>query len=457
MSGQVVSVANLGTPGGLVSQGAAINTQTSDMGNMVNDLSLSKQFKLGDAASVDLHGGLYHMRQNVVQRWAISERAVEVGQNGAVIDIYNAAGQALTTAGLTGYNNQWGACCARDINAQFTTDAPYLTMDLAAGNWDFDGGIRRESFHTNASYAGSKALTGGLDVNGDGVINGAETNVFVSDTAHPGLANYTVNYTNYSLGANYRITKDLSVFAHASKGNRAIADRLLFSANIDASTGALTSGGKTAALAPVKQMELGVKNKGKTGFGQYAVAATLFHSTTTEFDYDQTRQDNPNLPNYAGPKLNIVGYKSDGVEVESSLGFGNFSLNANLTYTKEVITTNLGAPQFIGKNEPGVPKLRYNITPTYGFGPLTVGATIRGGSSVWNDGGNTVSIDGHFVVNAFANYDFGNGLVATANVGNLFDKLYPVGSGGFVNGSSTVFGAGVETGRTITAGIKYRF
>jgi outer membrane receptor protein involved in Fe transport len=68
-----------------------------------------------------------------------------------------------------------------------------------------------------------------------------------------------------------------------------------------------------------------------------------------------------------------------------------------------------------------------------------------------------VRIDGHYVVNAFANYDFGNGLIATANVGNLFDKLYPVGGGGFVGGSSTVFGAGVETGRTITAGVKYRF
>ena len=34
--------------------------------------------------------------------WQISERVMEVGRNGALIDIRNNAGAALTTAGLTG-------------------------------------------------------------------------------------------------------------------------------------------------------------------------------------------------------------------------------------------------------------------------------------------------------------------------------------------------------------------
>ena len=257
-AGTTVTAANLAT--GLVSQGAAINTMTPDMGNLVNDLSVSKNFKLDNGVTL------------------------EAGVNGRLIDLYNPAGAALTTAGLTGYNNQWGACCARDIDAQFTTDAPYLSLNANVGNFDLDAGVRHETFKANGRYAGSKQIVGGKDINGDGVITGAEKNVYVSDTANPGLVNYKISYTNFSLGANYRFTPNLSAFARYSEGNRAIADRLLYSANIDAVTGQLTSGGVTAALAPVKQSEIGVKNRGNTAFGTYAVSATLFHSTNTEFD-----------------------------------------------------------------------------------------------------------------------------------------------------------------------------
>ncbi|CAM4077889.1 TonB-dependent siderophore receptor [Roseateles saccharophilus] len=450
-TGQAVTASNLQL--GLVSQGAAINTQTPDMGNLVNDLSVNKQFKL-DLGTIDLKGGIFHSRQNVVQRWAISERLVEVGKNGAVIDAYDSTGAALTTAGLTGYNNQWGGCCARDIDAHFTTNAPYLSMNLQRGDLDVDAGVRRENFSSNASYAAGTSRA--VDLNGDGQITGAEKNVFLIDATTPrGLSNYKVSYTNYSAGVNYRLTPDLSVFARTSKGNRAIADRLLFSANIDAKTGLLAN--RDAALAPVRQNEIGARYRGHTEHLNYGVSATLFHSTTQEFDYDQTRQDNPALPNYQGPKLNVVGYKADGLELETAGAIGDFALNVNLVYSDEKITTNLGAPAFIGKTESGLPKLRYTISPRYTFGPATFGATIRGQDSVWADGGNTIRIGGHYVVSAFVNYDFGKGLTGALNVNNLFDKVYPAGGGGFVPGSTTVFGAGVENGRTINASLRYAF
>ena len=457
-AGSVVTAANLAT--GLVSNGAAINVNSTDMGNVFNDLSVSKNIKLDGGSSLEAKAGFFHSRQNVVQTWSIAERVMEVGRDGRLIDLYDGvggAGAALTTAGLTGYNNQWGACCARDINASFTTDAPYLSLSLAAGNLDIDGGVRRESFKVNGRYAGSKKLANGLDINGDGVINGAEKNVYVADTANPGLANYSISYTNYSLGANYRFTPDFSGFARYSEGNRAIADRLLFSANIDAASGLLTAGGKTAAVAPVKQTELGVKNKGKTGFGNYSVAATVFHSTTNEFDYDQTRQDDPTKPNFQGPKLNQQGFKADGIELETGVSAGAFSLLVNFVYSKEEITQDLGNPGAVGKTSAGVPKVRYNISPRYSIGNLTFGAVVRGQSKVFTGGDNVNTIDGYYIVNAFANYDFGNGLSASLNANNLFDKLAPAGGGGFVGGSTTVFGAGVETGRTISATVKYAF
>jgi outer membrane receptor protein involved in Fe transport len=453
-AGTAVTTANLAT--GLVSNGAAINVQSPDMGNLFNDLSVNKTFKL-DTGTLDAKAGFYHSRQNVQQQWAISERIVEAGRNGRVIDLFDSTGAALTTAGLTGYNNQWGACCARDINASFTTDAPYLALSFATGNLDIDAGVRHEEFKVNGTYAGSKKLANGMDVNGDGVINGAEKNVYVADIANPGLANYKLGYTNYSLGANYRLSNDLSGFVRYSEGNRAVADRLLYSANIDAASGLLTAGGGKAALAPVKQTEIGVKNKGKTGFGNYSVAATLFHSTTSEFDYDQTRQDDPSKPNYAGPKLNQLAYKADGIELETGLSAGAFSVLANMVYNKQIMTGNLGNPSAVGKTPGGVAKFTYTISPRYSVGGLTVGATVRGNSRVFTGDDNTNTIDGHYIVNAFANYEFGNGLTASVNINNLLDKLAPAGGGGFVGGSSTVFGAGVETGRTISASIRYAF
>lgn len=456
-AGQAVTAANLQT--GLVSQGAAINTQTPDMGNMVNDLSISKQFQLANG-TVDLRGGLFYSRQNVVQRWAISERIVEVGRDGAVIDVVNGAA-ALTSAGLTGYNNQWGGCCARDVDAKFTTEAPYLSLNFATGNLDLDVGVRRESFSANGSYAGGAKSS--FDLNRDGQVSGAvENNVYLIDPAAPrGLVNYRISYTNYSLGANYRFTPDMSAFVRHSKGNRAISDRLLFSSNINAATGALTAGGREAALAPVKQSEIGYKLRGDTGTVSYGLAATLFHSTTTEFDFDQTRQDNPNLPNYAGPKLNVLGYKASGLELETAVGWGNLAVNVNLVYsdeevTKDLVGTALGNSS-VGKTSGGVPKWRYTISPRYTWGNLTLGATVRGNTSLFTGNDNVNKIGGHYIVNAFATYDFGNGLSAAVNVNNLFDKVFPTAGGGFVGGSTTVFGAGMETARTINASVRYTF
>lgn len=452
-AGQTVTAANLQT--GLVSKGAAINVQLPDMGNMVNDLSLGKNFKLGDGTSMDVKGGLFHSRQNVVQRWMISERLVEVGKNGAVLDAYNSAGAALTTAGLTGYNNQWGGCCARDVDMAFTTTAPYLSLNVAAGPVDIDAGIRREQFKANGTYAGGTARA--YDVDGNGTITGAENSVYLIDPGVArGLANYSVSYTNYSLGANYRLTSNLSGFVRTSSGHRAVADRLLFSANVDAASGLLTAGGASAAVAPVKQHEIGVKNRGAFGDTSYSVSATYFRSTTTEFDYDQTRQDNPNLPNYAGPKLNVFGFKASGVEVESTLGWGDLSLNVNVVYSNEKKTQDFVTAN-IGKTSGGVPKLRYTISPRYSIGPVSLGATIRGQGSVYASDSNTDKIGGHFVVNSFVNYEFAKGLVASLNINNLFDKVYPTGGGGFVGGSTTVFGAGLETGRTIGASVRYNF
>lgn len=448
-AGQAVTSANLQT--GLVSQGAAINQQSPDMGHYANDLGLSRRFDLG-SAKVNTKLGYYRSKQDIVQVWQISERLMEIGKNGAIIDVKDGAGALLTTAGLTGYNNQWGGCCARDVDAHYTTDAPYLSVGVEAGPVDLEAGLRRDIVHASGRYAGPKQVAGGYDVNRDGVIAGAERNVYLVDTSNPSPINYKTSYNSYSLGANYRLNKDISMFGRVSRGGRAIADRLLFSPYVNPVTGSLTAGLEAQAVATVKQQEVGVKVRGTKDWGTYAMFATVFTATVDEFDYDQTRT--------IGPKLNVVGTKANGVELESALTFGNFAVNANLTYTdlkvtKDLVGTALGNST-VGKVPGGVPKLLFTIAPRYTFGPVSVGAVIVGQSFVWNDGFNTFKVEGRSIVNGFVNYALTNSTTLSLNASNL---LNTVASSSGIGGPSAqnIVELRPETGRAISASIRHAF
>lgn len=433
-AGTVVTDANLAS--GLVSTGGAINVQTPDMGNFVNDFSVSKAFALANGDKLNAKAGLFYSRQNVVQKWSISTRVVEAAYNGGVIDLYNASNVALTNQGLTGYNNSWGADSAKNINEQFTTTAPYLGLNLETGNWDLDAGIRNEHFR---GY-------GFADVGAP--VAGAPMPTFMATKRI--MADYTTSYNNYSAGANFRLNKDASVFGRYSLGHRAISDRLLTTTNNFNAMGGLAAGAGDVAVAPVTQLEFGTKTRGNLGSGRYALSATYFHSTTKEFDYDPTR-------NIArdGPYLKELGYKADGVEFESGVSFGNFSLNANAVYSDESYTKNTASNTYIGKTPAGSAKWRYTVSPRYTLGNTVMGAGVRGVGKMYLNDSNTESVKGHFIVNAFVNHDFGNGVVGSLNINNLFNKLYPAGTAGLISGN--IYGAGVETGRTVSATVRYKF
>lgn len=448
-AGQTVTSANLQS--GLVSQGAAINQQSSDMGHYANDLGLSRQFDIS-GTKLNAKLGYYRSGQDIVQVWQISERLMEIGKNGALIDVANNAGALLTTAGLTGYNNQWGGCCARDIDAQYTTDAPYLSLAVEAGPVDLEAGLRRDIVHASGRYAGPRQVAGGYDVNGNGIISGAERNVFLVDTSNPSPINYKTSYNSYSLGANYRFNKDLSAFARVSRGGRAIADRLLFSPFVNPVTGKLTSGLEAQAVATVKQQEVGVKLRGNLDWGTYALFGTLFTATVDEFDYDQTRT--------IGPKLNVVGTKARGAEIESVLTLGDFAVNANLTYTDLKVTEDLvGTAQgnsTVGKVPGGVPKLLFTVAPRYRIGPVTVGAVVVGQSYVWNDTYNTFKVKGRSIVNGFVNYALNSDTTLSVNASNMFNKVASSsGIGGPIG--SNIVELRPETGRAISASIRHAF
>ena len=460
-AGQGVTTANLAS--GYVSNGAAIDVHTPDIGHVANDLAVGRSWRL-DGATVGAKAGWYHSRQNIVEQWSISGRLMEVGRDGALIDVRGAGGTALTTLGLTGFNDQWGACCARNYDARYTTDAPYLGLTYSRGALDVDASVRRDSVKARGSYAGPVQVAGGVDADGNGSITGAERNVYVIDTAHPRPIDYDVGYNSYSLGANYQFDKDVSSFARVSRGGRAIADRLLFSNNIDPTTGTLAAGADAAAVAQVKQVELGLKYRGRRDWGSFGLFSTLYHTTVTEFDYDQTRT--------VGPKLNQTGYRSNGLELESVLRIGAFALNANATYTDLKITSDLvgqaTGTSTVGNTPHGTPRWLYSISPRYDFGAGSAGFTVVGQSKVWSDDANTLQVEGRALVNAFVNYNVAPNTTLSLNASNLFNtvafsggveqgSLAQIRALGAAIGAQGVVSARPETGRTISVAVRHAF
>lgn len=437
-AGTVVTTANLAN--GLISTGPGINTQTGNANHWVNDLGVSKKF-----GAFNARAGLYQSAQTIQQVWQISPLLQEVGTNGALIDVYAGSGAsaaALTTMGMTGFNNNWGDCCARQVNATFNTTAPYASLAFEMGNWDFDGSVRRDTLRATGTMAFGTAADRSVDVNGNGVIDGAENKVMLVDTAHARPLNYSVSSTSYSFGANFRLSGDLSFFGRTSKGARITADRVNLGA-VDAS-GHIQPGGAKSFLGEVVQHEVGVKHRGAVAGGKYSLFATLFQSNTKEYSYDQTRIQRGLDPIQFGT------FKATGVEFESVFSLGAFSLNANATLTNM-------KNQDTGFTPHANPKLLYTIAPRYTFGPVTLGATLVGqGKSPNGDTPADGYYGGHLIVNAFASVELSEQAVLSVNAGNLMNKI---ASSGSLGGTSTpgLYNFRPEAGRTISATLRYNF
>jgi outer membrane receptor protein involved in Fe transport len=164
--------------------------------------------------------------------------------------------------------------------------------------------------------------------------------------------------------------------------------------------------------------------------------------------------------------ISTDGYKSQGLELESVLKVGNFSLNANAVYTDAKITVSTGGN--VGKVPHGTARYTYALSPRYDLGFGSFGAAVVGKSAVWADDGNNVQVEGHYLVNAFVNFEVARNTTLSLNVSNVFNKLASasgVDQGsiaairalGAVIGKTGVVSVGPEAGRTVSASLRYTF
>lgn len=378
------------------------NTKIDDAGLLANDLKFSRDIDLGQRMRLAAVAGLYTSVQKLDLTWNFNQYSLSAEQSGA---------RVLNVPGVTNGAPGFGGCCSNFQDSKYTTNAPYLVLNLDAGAFSGDFSLRHDSNKASGDYYQSNA---GL----------------AYDLTKPNLIDYSFGRTSYSLGGNYELNKDLSLFGRVSDGAAYNADRITFFNNPNLVNGK----SPTIPVNKVRQIEGGVKVRS----GGYSLFATLFHAKTDEVNVDVTT-----TPIVA--KANS--YRSNGLELEGAARFGVVSLLGGLTYTD--------AKQADGRAPKRQAKVVYQLTPTVNLNDaLSFGVGIVGTSKSQDDGPTgplTITLPAYTVVNAFASYALTDRATLSLAANNLFNEL------AYTESNDGRGAARAYTGRTVKASLRYTF
>jgi outer membrane receptor protein involved in Fe transport len=391
---------------GLATNATIFNTALDDLGSITNDLKVTKSFSLADKSRVDLTGGLFYNQQKIELTWNFNQYVMQVvNKNPALL------GTSKFPTGVIGLGApEWGFCCQRAIDAKYTTVSPYAAVAYEAGPLNLDASVRFDRH--SASGSRNRAVNNGT--------------TYVA--ANAAAIDYDKNNTSFSLGANFRLNRDLAVFGRYSQGAAFKADRLWG----DDYTSRISG---DVAIDKLKQAEVGVKVRS----GSLSAFVTLFNARTDESNYEATTQ-----------LSTTRSYRANGVELETVYLMGDFRLAGGLTITDSKITA-ANDPSVVGNEPRRQAKVVYQLTPSYSFGKLNVGASLIGTGKSWGDDGNTITQKGFAVINAFANYEVFKNFTLGIGVNNLTNKI------GYTEVEGDGHAARSINGRTVKATLRYTF
>jgi outer membrane receptor protein involved in Fe transport len=450
-----------------------VRTNIRDIGSLANNLTIAGNFDTG-GITFSPRAGFFYMDQTIAMDWHVNKSLRELsGNNPAQLNLFNAAGARITNEGISGYNNNWGDCCARDYDLSYTNTAPYVSLDLDSDLFALDASVRFERIRAKGggTQGGAEIATvannpGGLNI------------PFILSNSPREIVNYSRSYKSWTAGALFKATSDLSIFARASRGGRFNGDRQTFgnkfhktgstigalctsdqtelrnAANVVTRAAQFGCGadGVTPSVDFVTQYEIGVKNRGNIGSGRYTFELSLLKGDFKQstFELSATR-----CPGGAGGCVIDAKFKSTGAEFYGTLQFGDFNFVANATYSN---AKRAGAGSNVFVRSPGIADLTYTMAANYDFGDIaSFGLNVSGQTSQVDDGqleypgGNIFGAN--LRVSPIKNLDLG------LQVYNLFNKFDFRGNGGISDGTVTpiVVGGAPAIGRTITASVRYNF
>lgn len=430
-AGQAFNNAN-----GLLMRTHLFNTEINDFGGFTNDLKLTKDF-----GNVSLTGGYYKARQNIDMDWTWDSFLLEVrGNNAALVNVVDPAGNTvLTRNGLYAYGVPfWGNCCQRSYDVSYDIDAPYLALGGEFGDLSLDASVRWDNVKARGTYAGTLQASN-FDVDGNGTIQPVERSVSLIGNGTTSPVNYDINYWSWSVGANYKLSPDAAIFARASRGGRANADRLLFGVVLP--DGSVR---KEDAVDFVNQYELGLKYR-SGGFGLFV---TAFLAKTQEQNFEATTQ-----------RFFDRTYNAKGIELEAAYKSGIFDLRAGATWTDAEISKDAITPANEGNTPRRQAKLVYQFTPSVDFDVVRAGFNIVGTTKSYAQDNNQLIFPGYTQVNAFVNFRPMENVELSLNANNLFNVvgITEAEEGSIVNNANNYLRARSINGRTISASVRFDF
>jgi outer membrane receptor protein involved in Fe transport len=304
-----------------------------------------------------------------------------------------------------------------------------------------DAGVRRERQRINGSLA--NLTTGDTDNNPLTVYNNSTSMTTAGTT---GLTRND-NATSYTLGGNYKLAKDFSIFARANSGHGLPTFEDLRNngtqANVDNTT--------LLPQVDVKQYELGLKTVGT----MYSAYLTYFHNDFKGVPYQQFLSD--------GTKIaSVGGSKADGVEFELAVRpITDLQITLSGDYqdsTYKDFGTNSG------NRVQRQPKLQFRLTPTYRI-PFGDGNNAKLYATYTSIGERFSDVENQQVLPKYHTFDagvlvsLGDKVELRVSGNNLTNEL------GLTEGNARIIGAGAGGtvfarpifGRSVEASVLYRF
>lgn len=444
-AGQVANAASIGG-NGLLTNIVLFNVRLNSLDNISNDLRISREFETG-SARINFTGGFYASRQEVDTDWLWTSfvQTVEGDGEAVLVDVRDAGGDLVTQNGVVGYSASFfGNCCRRNYDVSYDTYAPFAALSVELDRLTLDASIRYDFGSADGTITGSDSGFGNgitsFDFNNDGVIDPAEAQTAVLPLTNARPVNYDYNYFSFSLGANYLLTDDLSIFARYSQGGRHTADRSLFSPAVSTTDGSLP-GGDSGVIAEVNQLEGGLKYQG----GGLRLYATAFYAETAETNVE-----------IAPLLLTDNEYEAFGLELEGSYSVGPFSLSAGATWTdSEIVDANNAA--VIGNTPRRQADLVYQGTAQYEDDFFTAGLNLIGTTESFTQDSNDLVLPAYTQVNAYLAVRPLDRLEVGLNANNLFNAYgYTEAEEGSIPGNGIVRARSIA-GRTISASVRVEF
>ncbi len=454
------------------------DVRVDDLSHFVNEVRLSKKIQT-NAGNFDVSVGYYKSIQQVETEWSFNTYLQEArGDNAALIDVVDDAGNALSVNGVSSF-----AGFDPYFDLEFNRDAVFGALSYTNERLSIDASVRYEilngagssnlaapsggpgGFVTfNSDDDGDGAVLGAeidLDVNGDGVIADAERGPINGDTGQRGGfgvvdqsdlfgIDYTVNYVSYSFGANYELIDGLAAFARFSQGASANGDRLVLGGNGFNLRGGLVDDG--IAVDVVRQAELGVKAQSKDQWfpGVLGLFVTGFFADSEESNFEVT----------SGRAIDRT-VRSFGAEIEAAYRYGPFSLSGGLTVTQAEITDD----SLNEANEGNTPRRQapfiYQVTSAWsdyawdrGY---SLGFNVVGTASAFAQDNNDFKLPGFTQVNVFANIEILPQAILSFNANNLFNVFgLTEAEEGSVPENGIVRARPIN-GRTMSLSLRYQF